>query len=219
MSALARTLLTGIFALLPIALTIGAIVWVGQLLQQFFGHDSLIGRFMISLGLGFAGSKAVAYLIGLLIVLSVVFVLGLLVETRVGPWVGGILERVIQRIPLFGQLYGMAKRFTSIVDPKSGQELKGMAPVWCLFGGEGGAAVLALLPSREAVLIAGERHLGVLVPSAPVPFGGALIYVPEKWVRPADGGVETLMNVYVSMGVSQPKPVPRSGVTAAVPPQ
>jgi uncharacterized membrane protein len=218
-SALARTLLTGIFALLPIALTIGAIVWVGQLLQQFAGHDSLIGRLMISLGLGLVGSKAAAYLIGLLIVLATVFALGLLVETRIGPWAGGIVERLIQRIPLFGQLYGMAKRFTSIVDPKGGQELKGMAPVWCLFGGEGGAAALALLPSRETVQIGGERYLGVLVPSAPVPFGGALIYVPERWVRPAEGGVETLMNVYVSMGVSQPKPLARSGSPAAMPPK
>jgi len=218
-SALARTLLTGIFALLPIGLTIGATVWVGQLLQQFFGAESFLGRVLISIGLGFAGSKAAAYLIGLLIVLAIVFVLGLLVETRIGPWAGGIVERLIQRIPLFGQLYGMAKRFTSIMDPKGGQELKGMAPVWCLFGGDGGAAVLALLPSRETVSIGGERYLGVLVPSAPVPFGGALIYVPERWVRPAEGGVETLMNVYVSMGVSQPKPLARSGAPAAVPPQ
>jgi uncharacterized membrane protein len=37
-----------------------------------------------------------------------------------------------------------------------------------------------------------------------VPFGGALIYVPSEWVKPAEGGVERLMNVYVSMGVTQP---------------
>ena len=45
---------------------------------------------------------------------------------------------------------------------------------------------------------------GLLVPSAPVPFGGALIYVPSEWVKPAEGGVERLMNVYVSMGVTPP---------------
>jgi uncharacterized membrane protein len=38
-----------------------------------------------------------------------------------------------------------------------------------------------------------------------VPVGGALIYVPSSWIKPADGGVETLMNVYVSMGVTPPK--------------
>jgi uncharacterized membrane protein len=48
----------------------------------------------------------------------------------------------------------------------------------------------------------------LLVPSAPVPFGGALIYVPSEWVKPAEGGVERLMNVYVSMGVTPPQSIP-----------
>ena len=44
----------------------------------------------------------------------------------------------------------------------------------------------------------------MLIPSAPVPFGGALVYVPAEWVKPAQGGVERMMNVYVSMGVTPP---------------
>ena len=44
-------------------------------------------------------------------------------------------------------------------------------------------------------------------------FGGALIYVPADWIKPAEGGVERLMNVYVSMGVTPPvaKPVLADG--------
>lgn len=219
MSALIRTLLAGAFALLPIALTIAVTVWVAQLVRQFVGPDSVVGRLVSSLGFGFVGSEQIAYVAGLIIVVVFIFLLGLLVETSIGPWLGGVVERLIRRVPLIGYLYDMAKRFTAIVDPKkSGQEVKSMAPVWCFFGGEGSAAVLALLPSAEHVMIAGEPYLGVLVPSAPVPFGGALIYVPKKWVRPADGGVETLMNVYVSMGVSQPKPL-AAAKSAAVSPQ
>jgi uncharacterized membrane protein len=47
----------------------------------------------------------------------------------------------------------------------------------------------------------------VLVPSAPVPVGGCLVYVPVKWVKPADFGVEALMSIYVSMGVTSPQTV------------
>jgi uncharacterized membrane protein len=83
-----------------------------------------------------------------------------------------------------------------------------MSPVWCFFGGKGGAAVLGLMPSPEPVLIGEHSYLAVLVPSAPVPFGGALIYVPSDWVKPAEGGVERLMNVYVSMGVTPPVAMP-----------
>jgi uncharacterized membrane protein len=34
----------------------------------------------------------------------------------------------------------------------------------------------------------------VLVPSAPVPVGGCLVYVPVQWVKPADFGVEAQMS-------------------------
>jgi uncharacterized membrane protein len=83
-----------------------------------------------------------------------------------------------------------------------------MTPVWCFFGGEPGAVVLALLPSAKPVAIGAEEYVGILVPSAPVPVGGALIYVPQSWIRPAAGGVEELMSVYVSMGVTAPTPSP-----------
>jgi uncharacterized membrane protein len=33
--------------------------------------------------------------------------------------------------------------------------------------------------------------------------------VPSDWVKPAEGGVERLMNVYVSMGVTPPVSMPR----------
>jgi uncharacterized membrane protein len=52
------------------------------------------------------------------------------------------------------------------------------------------------------VLVNGEPYLGVLVPTAPVPVGGALIYVPRTWVQPAAVGMDGLTSIYVSMGVT-----------------
>jgi uncharacterized membrane protein len=83
-----------------------------------------------------------------------------------------------------------------------------MSPVWCFFGGKG-AAVLALAPSAQPIEIDGQSYLAVLVPTAPVPFGGALIYVPAPWVRPANIGVDKLTAIYVSMGITPP-PAPGS---------
>ena len=69
--------------------------------------------------------------------------------------------------------------------------------------------MLGLMPSPEPMTIGEHSYLGLLVPSAPVPLGGALIYVPSDWFKPAEGGVERLMNVYVSMGVTPPMSMPR----------
>ena len=117
------------------------------------------------------------------------------------------LDSLISRIPLVSNVYELSKRFVAIVD-RSGNKnnLQSMRPVWCFFGGEGGAAVLGLMPSPDPVQIGEHSYVGLLVPSAP--FGGALIYVPTDWVKPADGGVERLMNVYVSMGLTPPESMP-----------
>jgi uncharacterized membrane protein len=72
--------------------------------------------------------------------------------------------------------------------------------------------------------VAGRACLAVLVPTAPVPIGGGLLFVPQEWVSPADVGAEALTSIYVSMGVTaaqhlpmpMPAPVP---VPAPVPPR
>lgn len=209
MGRILRTFLAGILALLPIAVTVFVVGWVASFVASYAGPGSFIGHLILglgaSLGLNIEPSSGAAYLLGLAIILGAIFLLGLLVESGMRSFVLNSLDWLMARIPLVSNIYDLSKRFVSLVDRgDGGDSLKSMQPVWCFFGGEGGAAVLGLMPSPEPVMIGEHSYLGLLVPSAPVPFGGALIYVPSEWVKPADGGVERLMNVYVSMGVTPP---------------
>jgi uncharacterized membrane protein len=197
-----RIFLAGLMAALPAMVTVIVTLWLVAFLSEYVGPSSRFGQFLISLGLGM--NDASAYVLGVFIVLVAIYLLGLLVESRIGDWFTHLVDRLVARIPLVSSVYGLSKRFTSIVDMKGETNLSSMSAVWCFFGGEPGAAVLALLPSPKAVMIGNEEYLGILVPSAPVPVGGALVFVPAAWVRPAEGGVENLMSVYVSMGVSPP---------------
>ena len=164
----------------------------------------------MALGIGFVSSQIVAYLIGIGFVLAAIYILGLVVETNVRLRIGHLVDTLLHRIPLVSNIYDLAKKVVAIVDRKDGDGLQSMRPVWCFFGGEGSAAVLALCPLPNPIMIGGEPYTAVLVPSAPVPVGGALIYVPTKWVKPADIGVELLTSVYVSMGMTPP-PAPGTG--------
>ncbi len=56
----------------------------------------------------------------------------------------------------------------------------------------------------------GKPYLAVLVPTAPVPIGGGLLYVPQSWVVPAEIGIEALTSLYVSMGVTSAQHLPRA---------
>ena len=224
MGRILRIFLAGVLALLPIAVTVFVTAWVASLIAGYAGPGSFVGRLIIglgaSVGLDISPSSTAAYLLGLAIILGAIFVLGLLVESGLRSFISNSLDWLIMRIPLISNIYDLSKRFVSLVDRGDQGDLKSMRPVWCFFGGEGGAAVLGLMPSPEPVVIGEHSYLGLLVPSAPVPFGGALIYVPSEWVKPAEGGVERLMNVYVSMGVTPPVSVPAiQGARPAKPPE
>ena len=225
MGRILRIFLAGVLALLPIAVTVFVIAWAASLVASFAGPGSFIGRLIAglgnSLGLNIEPTSGAAYLLGLAIIVGAIFVLGLLVESGLRSFILNSLDWLIMRIPLVSTVYDLSKRFVAIVDRGGGGEdsLKSMSPVWCFFGGEGSAAVLGLMPSPEPVVIGEHSYLGLLVPSAPVPFGGALIYVPSAWVRPAEGGVERLMNVYVSMGVTPPISLPEQAKRALASPE
>jgi uncharacterized membrane protein len=204
MSRLARTFVAGLLVVLPIVLTIFLVAWVGSIVITFVGPNSLFGQFLIAIGFGLSASTWVAYLVGVLIVAFCIYVLGLITESRLEQGFHRAISTVMQRIPLIGYIYDLAKRLIAIVERRDDGSFKGMRPVWCFFGGEGGAAVLALQPSAEPIMLGGEPYAVILVPSAPVPVGGGLLYVPAKWVKPAEVGIERLMSVYVSMGVTPP---------------
>jgi uncharacterized membrane protein len=200
-----RTFIAGLFAVLPIALTLAVIVWVGSLVDQFIGPESPIGRLLTSIGLKVVETGILAYLVGVILVLGAIYFLGLFVEAGLQSRLQAFVDKSLGRIPLVGNVYALAHRFVGMLDRKEQTDLKTMSPVWCFFGGEGGTAVLALMPTPETVLLEGRRCRIVLVPTAPVPFGGALFFVPVEWVRPASFGVEGLTSIYVSMGISAPQ--------------
>ena len=114
-----------------------------------------------------------------------------------------LLDRTLRRTPILGNLYDLADRFVGLLDKSKNPDITTMAPVWCFFGGDG-AAVLALRPSSESVELEGRAYCAILIPTAPIPVGGGLLYVPEAWIRPADMGVDQLTSIYVSMGLTPP---------------
>ncbi|MCE7032951.1 DUF502 domain-containing protein [Lysobacter sp. GX 14042] len=201
------TWLTGLLAVLPLVMTLGLVVWVVGLLNRFVGPDSMLGRSFSVLGV-FAGNPFLAWLAGTALVLAAIYVLGLVVQSRLRAPVMALLDSSMRRIPLLGRVYDVAERFVAVLgDRGKTADIAAMSPVWCSFG-ESGVKVLGLLPNPEPLAIAGQPHLAVLVPTAPIPVGGGLLYVPVQWVARADIGVDTLTSVYLSMGITAPVAAP-----------
>jgi uncharacterized membrane protein len=82
-------------------------------------------------------SPAAAYALGAVVVVGLVYLLGVLVKSRLESRVRRLIVSLVERIPLVGSLYDVTKRFIAILDRKNQEGLKSMSPVWCFFGGEG----------------------------------------------------------------------------------
>jgi len=211
-SRLLQLFITGALAALPLAATVAIFWWAASLLVRWLGPDSLFGGWMVALGLGVSGSEFLGYLIGIGLVAAGLVLLGALVRTGVQQGVSRLVHDAVRRIPVVRTVYDLAHKLVDLLRQRDREGPKSMSAVWVHFGGheEPGVAVLALLSAPEPVLLEGRPHLAVIVPTAPVPVGGGLLFVPQSWVRPADVGMEALTSIYVSMGVTAHQHMPRA---------
>ena len=203
--SLLRFFLVGVIAVLPLVITVGVVVWVSGVLVRWFGRGAPLGRAVGALGLPMFQSETFAYLAGWVIVLALIFGLGVLVEMGARRFLVDRFDRIARRVPVLGGVYGTVRQFAELMDTKDKADLRGMSVVFVIFGGERGAAFLALLPTPERFRIGELDYHAVVIPSAPVPVGGSLIFVPAASVVMANVSMEAFMSVYVSMGVTGPQ--------------
>lgn len=203
--------LAGFLAILPLVLTIGIIIWVTGFIERVIGPGTFLGDSLESLGLNFAENRAVAYAVGFLFVLGTIFLLGIILELGAKRYFQKLLDVVLKRIPLIGNIYGTSRQVVEMFDRSDQNEMQSMSAVFCTFGQDGGPGVLALMPSPEVIRINDRGYHIVVMPTAPVPFGGGLVFMPVESVKPANMSVDGLMSIYISMGVTAPEVFGKAG--------
>ena len=201
---LVRYFVAGVFAILPLVITVIAITWAIGFMAGLVGPNTFLGDLLSRIGLNFVTDKKFAYLIGWLGLIAATLVLGFLVESGMRGLLGRVTQAIADRLPLVGKVYDTSKQLVDMLDKQGDDKLKGMSVVYCTFGEKGGVGVLALLPTPEDIDINGKPFKIVLVPQSPVPIGGGLLFMPSDSVERVEMSVETFMSVYVSMGVTAP---------------
>lgn len=203
-----RYLLTGTFFLLPFVITVGAVAWLGLFIADYLGPNTFIGKWLGNIGLFYFQTKypLLSYIVGLLTVLAIIMTIGWIIERS---WVKAIVKFVndlIKKIPIIGTLYGAIQQLVGMFDDKT----KNMKPVYCRFGS---TLVLALMPSSDIFVINDQSFHSVMIPTAPFPFGGALIMVPVEDVIPSDMTIEQLCSYYGAIGVTGKDFIPVQNVS------
>ncbi len=207
------TFLTGLFAVLPLVLTVAIVVWVVRLLYDFLGKDSFIGARLQAVGMQLTDAPlgtTVAYLLGWAIVLAGVWALGALLKTTARNRVEKALNSVVDRIPIVNSVYSTATQLVGMVRKSDDSQLNAMSAVYCTFGQPEASGFLALLTSPDVYRFAGRDCHIIYLPTSPLPMTGGILFVPVEACTKVDMTAEEVMRVYFSLGILASQVVPEA---------
>ncbi|MEY2885081.1 MAG: hypothetical protein RL490_2805 [Pseudomonadota bacterium] len=200
---IAGPFLTGMVFLAPVFVTVLLLQWVSGYVTAALGPGTFVGGILASAGLLVTRSAFLAFWAGLGIAALIIWGIGLVVQTQARARLEGGLDKLLGSIPILGGFYRPMAQMIRMIGGAPGGELQGMTVVSVRFGAN--IETLALLATPQIFDMGeGPRHL-VLLPTAPVPVGGALLFVSLDQVRFVPGlGVDDLAKFYVSMGTISP---------------
>jgi uncharacterized membrane protein len=217
-------LVTGSLVVLPFVLTVLIIGWVLNWIVSAFGPGTWFGDILTIGGEALVGPKReyIAFLIGTIVVLIILWLLGLAVRTQAQRTFAHVLDDILAKVPLFRAIYRPVSQVVRIF-AGSNADLSSLPVVMCRLGGEQGVDVPAFLASSQTYEVRGEKRRLVYLPTSPLPAWGGLVLVPESSVIPFPNmDADALIKLYFSFGVLAPEiipPVKQDTPSVAQPPE
>jgi uncharacterized membrane protein len=178
-----RSSLAGLVALLPL---------VGFVLTVVYFENQVAGVWLKQQGFYFFG-------LGLVLVLLLTYLVGLTVSTFLGNWLWKRLDRLLDQLPILGNLYQTFKQILGY-----GEGPKGLFQRVVLVRSDAGDRREIGLVTQEPSPASGQL-LVVFVPTAPTPTGGRLIFVAPDRVEPSTMTVSQALQFVVSLGALDSK--------------
>jgi uncharacterized membrane protein len=187
MAFISRTFLRGLVTVLPIALTLYVIWWVGSTAQELIG--ALVERF-------YPGAESIPGA-GLLLGFVLVFALGLVMRAWIGRWLFALGEGVLQRIPFVRTIYGPLKDLAGFFG--EGEQKQGFSEV--VMVDLGAAQMMGFVTgTRMTQLGGGGDQASVYLPMS-YQLGGFVVVVPRSRVRPLGISVQDGLRLVLTAGV------------------
>lgn len=200
---------TGVFALLPVVITVMIMGWVGRKLVDMLGSQTMIGRMLREVGFQLVTDPTVATLVGWALVLLGIWTLGVFIQSTTRHRFDTMFHTLMHRIPIVGTIYKPVSQVIGLLNREAQEDVQQMSVVFCTFGEPGGGAgVLGLLASPERFRIGTQDYRLLFIPTAPIPMTGGLLFVPAHAVTKAEISVDDMLKIYFSLGILSPQIMP-----------
>jgi uncharacterized membrane protein len=183
--------------LLPLAITAYVLVFlvrhVGQPTAQI-----LFRQWQFGPGIGVAID-----LLAIFAVVVAIAVVGVISRFFMGRWCIGLAERIIDRVPFVSMVYGSSKQIVSTF--ADGERAPFQKAVLIRLPGAGLGVIGFLTAEVNGDLaVAGERTVGVFVPTTPNPTSGFLVFIPLSQCVELSLSIGDAMKMVVSGGIFVP---------------
>ncbi len=209
----------GFLTLAPILVTLVILDWLLRATIEFIGPQSFIGQAFTAIGSFIAGGRPLlGYFIGVALLIAAISLLGAFVQRQARDAFANGLDNLLGSVPLFGRIYRPMAQLVRSMTGDTHAEMSAMRAVVIHFGG--GVESVGFLTSSNIFDVGQGPSMMVLVPTAPVPFGGALMLVPVEKLRTIPGmDFEETAKLFLTMGtVAPPQMLTPGGTAPAAPP-
>ncbi|WP_038047679.1 DUF502 domain-containing protein [Thermus caliditerrae] len=196
---LRQRLFSGLITLLPLLVTLYFLGWV------YTYSGGYIQGFLRLLGLEVPRTYQVALpFVGLLLALTLVYLVGVLAENYLGRRLIHSLERSLLLLPIVRDIY---KAVQQIAHTLFGQKEVKFSRAAVIEYPRKGLYTLCFVvqPVGHRLPPLPEGYTAVLVPTSPVPASGMVILVPSEEVIPLEISVEEALKYVVSAGFLLPE--------------
>lgn len=188
------TFFAGLFALLPLLITIGVVGFLVTKLFTWLGPGSLFGQWLSSI----YPRLGITYPLSFLIVIVVITGVGVFARRVTGKRLAGLFTWMIGRIPFVNKVYHSVEQIVNLMAKHEGDAGSALSNV--VMAQIANVRVLGMLASSDPVHINGVPHYIVYLPSTPIPASGQNLLVPCSNVEDVDISVEELTKILLSLG-------------------
>ena len=188
------TFFAGLFAVLPLVITISLLGFLVTKLVTWIGPSSAFG-----LGLAAIYPRLeITYPASLVIVIVLITVVGYFARRVAGQRIAWFFEWLISRIPFINKVYHSVEQIIGLLQKGQGDAASALSNV--VMAHIANVRVLGMLSSSDPVSINGVPHYIVYIPSTPIPASGQNLLVPCSDVEDVDVSMEELTKILLSLG-------------------
>jgi len=202
---LRKYLFAGLLVWLPLAITVGVLMWAVGLMDGLF-HGILGGvqhvlpagtENFIALLVGVPG-------LGVVLLVLLLIITGMLVTNMVGAWWLAQWNKLLSHIPIVKSIYVSVKQVSDTLFSTNGNAFREAVLVQYPREGSWTIAFVTGRPSGEVAAALPGEHVSLYVPTTPNPTSGFFLMVPRAACTPLHMSVDEALKYIISMGVVSP---------------